>query len=405
MKKQETAKRRNSAIEFWRFFFAIAITGYHIAFIFPMMYVNGSTGYYLQSSNWMKGAGEILFVFTLTAGYFLVKHFKRLQSDPEYKKKSASSRAFEYLWARVKALIPVLILGILLGIFAYSAFKGITIVEVIREAVNGIWEFFGLYIAGFSASTAAGQPNGALWFISALLICSYFLYWLICKNEDLLSGFIAPFLFVFLGGWWSLTGTRAAQTGWSTIGAQVLANNATSGTASTGTAFIGFNNGLLFVLLGMCGGILIYYLVQKLKEKKFGPTAKTLLTFLYIIVAGLLVWYTVYPSTFFEFERWTVHLLCIVLVALTLLKVDGISKVLDNKATAGILNYLGGSALYIYMIHIPIVYMVLMVLGKNTVTTAYTWAQIFWPVAIISTIVGLFLKYIMDKYVIKKKEA
>ena len=95
-------RKKNYAIEFWRFFFAIAITGYHIGTIMPMP-VNGMAGI-LVASNWMKGAGEILFVFTLTAGYFLVKHFKRLQANPEYASRKASGRAWEYLWDRIKAL-------------------------------------------------------------------------------------------------------------------------------------------------------------------------------------------------------------------------------------------------------------------------------------------------------------
>lgn len=403
MRGKKEVKRKNSAIEFWRFFFAIAITGYHIGFIFPMAYVNQDTGYYLSSSNWMRGAGEILFVFTLTAGYFLVKHFKRLQANEDYQKRSASSRAWEYLWGRIKGLLPVLILGIVLGIIALSAFSGTSIGEVFVEAVNGIWEFFGLYIAGFSGSAASGQPNGALWFISALLICSYFIYWILCKNEDLLSGFIAPFTFVFLGGWWALTGTRASQTGWSTLGVQVLANNATSGTAAQGTAFIGFNNGLLFVLLGMLGGVLIYYLVERLKKVKFSSVGKTALTVLYLFVAIFLVWYTVYPDTVLHLERWTVHFLCMLLVALTLLRVDAISMLLDNDYTNKAISYLGGCALYIYMIHIPIVYMVLMMLGKNTLLTSYTWSQVFWPTIIISTFLGVILKYVMDRFVIHRK--
>ena len=33
-------------------------------------------------------------------------------------------------------------------------------------------------------------------------------------------GFIAPFGTIFFAGWWCFTGTRAAQTAWSTFGLQ-----------------------------------------------------------------------------------------------------------------------------------------------------------------------------------------
>ena len=70
----------------------------------------------------------------------------------------------------------------------------------------------------------------------------------ICKNEDVTSGFVAPFLFIFLSGWWSFTDTRAAQTAWSTFGLQTTSTNGMGGSATSQTAVIGFNNGLLFVL-------------------------------------------------------------------------------------------------------------------------------------------------------------
>jgi len=402
-KKEKVTAKRNYAIEIWRFFFAVAITGYHIGFILPMSMSTGANGYFLAASNWMRGAGEILFVFTLTSGYFLVKHFKRLDAESSYGKKSASSRAWEYIWGRIKALIPVLALGIFLGIIIMSAYYDITAWDAIKGFMNGIWEFFGFYSAGFSPSSSFGQPNAALWFISSLLIVSYFVYWILCKNEDLFKGFIAPFLFIFLGGWWSHTGTRASQTGWSTLGLQSLANNATSGSAASGTAVIGFNNGLLFVLIGICAGVLIYYLVDFVKKIKFDEFSRTIFTLLYLVVAVLLVWYTVYPATVFEFNRWAVHLLCILLVTLTMIGEDWISKLLNNEKTAPIFNYLGGSALYLYMVHLPIAYLVVMLLGKNNLVTAYSWSQVFWPTIIISLVLSIFLKYVMDKYVIKRK--
>ena len=49
--KEKTAKKRNSAIELWRFLIAIAIVGFHIGFIIANT-CDGANGYYLESSNW-----------------------------------------------------------------------------------------------------------------------------------------------------------------------------------------------------------------------------------------------------------------------------------------------------------------------------------------------------------------
>ena len=402
----DKTKKRNVAIEFWRFFFAIAIVGYHIGVILAPRAMKGI----IEPSDWMAGAGEILFVFTLTAGYFLVKHFKRLSKEREYQKESAAKRAWEYLWGRIKALLPVLALGIILGITSVAIFEGRTLTETLYSALNGLWEFLGLYSAGFPA--ALNQANGAMWFISGLLICSYFLYYGMCKDEDKTMGFIVPALFIFLGGWWAWNGTRAAQVAWSTFGVQQATNPAVIGTPVT-NAVIGFNNGLLFVLVGMCGGMLLYYAIEQLKKHEYTATQKILLTLLYAAVALLLAAYTINPTWIQgaytitnnpaggTLSRWTVHLLCILLVGLTLLGQDGISQLLNNKFTSKVFNYLGGSALYIYMLHMPFIYFYVSIRG-NTPVTPYSWAEVFWVVSIISVALGSVVKYLMDKYVIKK---
>lgn len=406
-------RKKNYAIEFWRFFFAVAICGYHIGTIYAK-----TIG--IAATSIMAGAGEILFVFTLTAGYFLVKHFKRLQANPEYSARSATGRAAEYIWDRMKALLPVLALGIVLGVVSTTIFRGYEWNVALLSVVNGLWEFLGLYSAGYNA--ALGQANGAMWFISGLLICSYFLYWILCKREDLLAGFIAPFLFVFCGGWWAYTGTRAAQGGWSTYGAQLGSGTGTTGNGATSAA-LGFNNGLMFVVVGMCGGVILYYVIDYLKKKNFGVGAKVALTILYVVVATVLVVYTVNPMLVageyrisgtnvipatHSFYRWTAHLLCMLLVGLTLLEKDYITQLLNNRFTAKIFGFLGGMALYVYMIHCPFIFLYSHWRGINAATLSagavapFTFAEVYGVVMAIAIGLGVVIKFLMDKFVLKK---
>ena len=67
--KQE--KTRNVAIELWRFLIAVAIIGFHTGWIIARS-CDGSLGYYMETTNWFFGSSEVLLVFTLTAGYFMV---------------------------------------------------------------------------------------------------------------------------------------------------------------------------------------------------------------------------------------------------------------------------------------------------------------------------------------------
>ncbi len=438
-------REKNHAIELLRFFFALFIIGYHTGTIY-------ATQLGFNTVNWMAGAGEILFVFTLTAGYFLVSHFKRLQANPEYTARSASGRAWEYLWGRIKALLPVLALGIILGVISMTIWNGYTFQFAFMSVVNGLWEFLGLYSAGFNAGL--GQANGALWFISSLLIVSYFLYYVLCKNEDLMRGFLAPFLFVFFGGWWAYTNTRAAQGGWSTFGIQFTnGSSAAKGVGKMGdatAAAIGINNGLLFVLIGMTAGILIYYAVQKLKTINWTVTKRTILTVVFTVALVALVLYTINPtwlsgaysisagSKYLDettgklvttvmpgsnnFYRWTVHLLCIIVVGCILLNEDYLTKLLNNKYTAKVFDFMGGTALYMYILHCPFIFFVPQWFGAvyntttrtlegltmadgvlTTETTLYNFWGLYLIVAAIAIVLGAVAKILMDRYVLGKR--
>ena len=327
-KEKEVPKTRNVAIEVWRFLIALAIIGFHTGWIIARS-CDGSLGYYMETTNWFFGSSEVLLIFTLTAGYFMVSHFKKRNANKEYASRSASSRAWEYTWSRIKALMPVLILGYVLGLLISTKFyyPDYTFQQICSMVVNSAWEFLGFHSVGLrSVGNEFFNLNGTLWFISAIIIVGYFLYWGLSKNEDFMSGVVAPFIFIFLSGWWCFTDTRAAQTAWSTFGLQTTSTNGMGGSATGATAVLGFNNGLLFVLLGMLGGMLLYYLIQRVKEHKFSAGGKTVLTIVNIAASALLLWYTIYPPTWFELDRWTVSLLCIIVIGLSLLNVDSLTK-------------------------------------------------------------------------------
>lgn len=399
-------KERNVAIEIWRFLIAIAIIGFHVGFIIARS-CDGTNGYFMTpEAKWFFGSSEVLLIFTLTAGYFMVAHHEKREKDKEYMEKSASKRAWEYTWTRIKALIPVLVLGYILGVIICTEFyyPDYNLQQTLTMIVNSAWEFLGFHSAGLrSVGNEFFNLNGPLWFISAIIIVGYFLYWLLCKYKDLLVGFIAPFGFIFFTGWWCFTGTRASQTAWSTFGLQTTSTNGMGGAATDATATLGFNNGLIFVLIGLLGGILIYYLVKALKQHKFSSLGKAGLTVLNIACSGLLLWYTIYQPTYFNLERWTVALLIIVVITLSLLNKDGITKLLNNKATHKLFGYLGSISLQIYMLHYPIAILVLRTLGTNNISTVYSFWDVFIPTAIITVIFSMVLNALLG--ILKDKEA
>ena len=214
---------------------------------------------------------------------------------------------------------------------------------------------------------------------------------------------LAPFGFIFFGGWWSFTGTRAAQTAWSTFGLQTASTNGMGGSATEATATLGFNNGLIFVLIGMFGGIILYQLVDLAKKQEVTKNMKCFLTVLNVICSVLLAWYVIYQPTYFMLQRWTVAFLQLVVVGLSLYNVDGLTTFLNNPATSKLFAALGSISLYIYMLHYPIAIGVLRVMGKNTEATTYGFWNVYLPTIVLTIILSFVTKYVMEKTILKKK--
>lgn len=405
METKPVKKQRNVAIELWRLIVALAAIGFHAGYIIAMS-CNETTGYFMETSNWFFGSSEVLLVFTVTAGYFMAAHFVKRKSDAAYMARSASERAWEYTWARIKTLVPVLIIGYVLAILVCTSFyyPDYTLHDVIVMTVNSVWEFLGFHAAGLrSMGNEFFNLNGPMWFISGIILAGYFMYWAICKSEDGFSGFFAPFVAIFLTGWWCFTGTRASQTAWSTFGAQTTSTNGMGGSATDATAVIGFNNGVVFVVLGMLIGVLLFYLIRRLSAHEFTAGQKAALTILNVVCSVLLVWYILYQPTWFELERWTVALLCLVVIGLSLLNKDGLTALLNNRYTSGLLAYLGNISLYIYMLHYPAVIGTLRVLGHNTPETIYSFWEVYVPATVATVVLSALVNEIMKRTIMKKK--
>ncbi len=398
-------KKKNVAIEFWRAFTAVAIIGFHVGWIIARS-CNGSLGYWMQTSNWFFGSSETLMIFTLTAGYFMMAHHKKLSNRPEYNERSATSRAWEYTWSRIRGLLPVLILGYLIGVVVSTAFyyPEYGFQDYCVMILNSVWEFLGFHAAGLRNTTGNFfNTNGVLWFISAMIIGGYFLYWGLCKNEDLTAGFIAPFGFIFFAGWWCFTGTRAAQTAWSTFGLQTASTNGMGGSATDATATLGFNNGFIFVMIGMFGGIILYQLISLAKKHELKAGTRLFLTVINVFFSVLLAWYIIYQPTYFNLQRWTVGFMQILVVGLSLYNQDGLTSLLNNDLTSKLFETLGGISLYIYMLHYPVAIGVLRVLGKNTEQTIYSFWKVFIPTVIVTIALSFVTKAVMEKTILKKK--
>ena len=353
-----------STIELWRFILVLAIALGHLnTFIWQG---KGETLFFT--------GGRVLAFFMFLSGYFLMAHYK----EQKNKDASPAKQAWQYTGKRFKALYPILFIGVLLAFIVRNAINGTRITQIFGIFMDSIWEFLGISQIGavgllelksmtFDISLGTSQLwNGPLWYISALIIAGLILYYVVSKSEDFFAGFFAP-VFIIL----TYASVGLTDAGWD----------------RTVLNAIGFPNGLARVMAGMCLGMLMYYIVEYLRKKKFSELMTLTFSILHIGIAIFLL-YTIYVGiTWSEFTNGIIlYLFCIILLT----NKDYIS-VLYNKSS--ICNFLGRLSLYYYALHIIFVFLI-----------AYLFPELSYSSSIIFNILfttgAAFILMCFDNYVI-----
>lgn len=170
----------NYGIEFWRFIFTCIVCLLH----FETVYLGGGNNIFAS------GYLGVEFFFILS-GFFMMKH--ALHHD---------DTAIRYITDRIKRLYPPIIIAYCILIINFSIQSKWNVFEIIDEVYAHIWEFLLLTSTGITWEFW----NFATWYISALLIVSYFIYWLIKKDEKCFSEFIAPLLIFAIYSWYAIQG-------------------------------------------------------------------------------------------------------------------------------------------------------------------------------------------------------
>ena len=353
-----------STIELWRFIFVLAIALGHLnTFIWQG-----------KGESLFFTGGRVLAFFMFLSGYFLMAHYKKQKN----KDASPAKQAWQYTGKRFKALYPILFIGVLLAFIVRNAINGTRITQIFGVFMDSIWEFLGISQIGavgllelksmtFDISLGTSQLwNGPLWYISALIIAGLILYYVVSKSEDFFAGFFAP-VFIIL----TYASVGLTDAGWD----------------RTVLNAIGFPNGLARVMAGMCLGMLMYYIVEYLRKKKFSELMTMTFSILHIGIAIFLL-YTIYVGiTWSEFTNGIIlYVFCIILLT----NKDYIS-VLYNKSS--ICNFLGRLSLYYYVLHIVFVFLI-----------AYLFPELSYSSSIIFNILfttgAAFILMCFDNYVI-----
>lgn len=357
-----------TTIELWRFILTVAIALGHL-----------NTFVWLDTGeNLIFTGGRVLAFFMFLSGYFLMAHYKKQKTSGKNKNVSAAKQTWEYTKSRFKALYPALFMGVLLAFIVRNAISGTKITEIFGVFMDSIWEFLGISQIGavglLELKSITFDPvlgvsylwNGPLWYISALILAGLILYYIVSKSEDFFTGFFAP-VFVII----TYASVGLTDAGWD----RTMVNS------------IGLPNGLARVMAGMCLGMLMYYVIDYFRKKKFSEVMTMAFSILHIGIAIFLL-YTIYAGiTWSEFTNGIIlFVFCVVLLT----NKDYIA-VLYNKSS--FCNFLGRLSLYYYAVHIVFVFLL-----------AYLFPEMSYHASIIFNILFTtcmaFIVMCIDDYVV-----
>lgn len=353
-------EKKNVTIELWKFIIVISIIGFNIGYVLK----NSCNGFYIKQSMWFLGTYHAFIIIPIIIGYLLVNHYKNSKKELI---KSPSKKSIEFIMSVIKKVLPLMIISYLMSIFIGVKFyyPSYNFVDILSMIINNIWSFLGFASIGLSSlNQEFYYLNYPLLIISSIIVVSYFIYYILCKNEELSVGFIIPILLIIF----------------STLFRSLL------------------NNITIFTIYGMFIGVILYYIVDKLKSVRLTKKKKIILTVINAVCSSLLIWYIVYRPTIFNLEFNTIMLLSIIIVGITFLEKDYFTTLINNDySTKVVFTYLGELSLYIYIIHYPIAVLILRILGPNSLSSVYSMFEIYVPTLVITIVLSAFVKNIINE--------
>ena len=291
---------KNKAIGFWMFIFVLGIS------------INS-----LNSLIWANSGRELLFTggfFTsaimFLAGYLLMDYYKSNTKDS----------ALKYTGLVIRKIYPALLGGVILAFAIKNAIMGNSIPAVAKAFFDSIWEFLGLSSITFGSLSGTSMLwNEPLWIFSAIILSSYILYFIVSKKEDLFV-FLSIIFILFVYG----------------------------------SSFINAFNidiGLLRVMATMCLGMLLYYIVSYVQNRKLGEVKTMALSIVHISLIMFIVYNWVNGIYLNEV---TCSVIVYLLIGIVLINKDYIS-VLYNNFEVG--KFFGNISIYYYAAYIAFIAM------------------------------------------------
>ena len=379
-------KEMNYTIEFFRFMFACNFVLLHVLIIGARK---------LGGAPLFLNGFDVIIPFMAFSGYFLMRSFQKQKANGELEKKTPARLAWEYLKARLISLLPLTFVTTLACIIANCIWFHMPFMGGVMYTINSVTELFGLQISGMYGNDiygiaaekgiSAATTAGPLWFISGVFFCGYAIYYLLAKDEDGYVGWKAPlFLTLFYG-------------------VSYLNNMMPMWNSDLIFGGLNFPSGLFHMFGGMSIGVLLYVAINNLKDVKWTGGAKLVFSIIQlfcVVVVFFKSWVSITSplGQAFHIGWGATFFITTVFTFFCLLNVDYVTRcpIFSSK----IWRIPGRLALYIYMVHYPLLSYCMLAMGMTTGTYDANVGRLmtlYFVVLVVSVVVGYLVMIFEDK--------
>ena len=305
------AKKRNGAVDFWRFVFSVILVIFHT----HVLDVNGAYPDYPFPMHLGSLAVEF---FLLTSGFLMAKSLN--------KPGLADGLSWEGTWRFIKGkLLSFYPAFVICWVITFIARTAVTYVDLRDLAVRlgrSVFELTLLRNAGFNTSRVLPQA----WYLSSMILVMFLLYPLYAKNRRRFEHYIAPVI-------------AAAVIGYLCIYKGSLLN------PSKELEFTFKGN--LRVLGEICLGVVCHSIYLRLREVDFTRLGRVLLGILELLGYVLSILFMQFYEVFPNYLQFAALFMLAVSVIITFSEKSFISPLFDHA----IFNVLGRYSLYPYLLY------------------------------------------------------
>ncbi|MBQ6935819.1 MAG: acyltransferase [Clostridia bacterium] len=313
MKKLKTSNSYIPMVDFWKFIFTIAIILYH---------ANKIEGF--EKANLFPFGYIFVEFFFMVSGFFMAKSVFNIQNQSI---KSLGDETWRFTFKKINGIYIPFFVAFWIHFVIRMIIEESTVKNVLLEVTHSIRELTLTYSSGI---TIGRYHNGPTWYISSMIIAMFIIY---------------PFLRKFFKSFSSIFAPAFALLTYAYLQNEHSSINLSSHYGK----YICL--GLLRAICGICVGIFIFYLIDKVKTTKtdFTSAGKIVLVILEFSLAMYLILIAANYDNWFKdkFYGYLAMILQAILVFILFLNPVKIK----NVVFANLCKWAGEISFYYYLNH------------------------------------------------------